>query len=126
MKKALLYLFTFGLFLSMANHAFSFIDFKKTVENQLVVKEKTNLIKKSSLVFESSDSSLFYNFENDESENLHTSIDKKNVFFTVDYNKNIAYCSAFIGINSLRKNYFSTNFSRLPRFNYITLRILRL
>jgi hypothetical protein len=125
MKKALLHLFTLGLILSMVSHAFSFTNSEKNSSNGLQHKVATNVVKPAS-VLGSSDTSIFYNIDNDEIENPPSSIDKKNSFFLVDYRNNKSYCSNFICINSLRKNYFSANLSRLPRFNFITLRVLRL
>ncbi|MGV9004738.1 hypothetical protein [Flavobacterium sp.] len=126
MKKLVASFFVSGLFLLLTSHAFSFESNIPLVSNDLGA--TTNLCQFSKLAtynFLTTDT-VIYTLDIDDGENINTSFDKKNTLVTFNSFKGITHFYNYNFEKTIRKIYYTINFSRLPRFTFISLRVLRL
>ncbi|MEZ4876213.1 MAG: hypothetical protein R2805_01455 [Flavobacterium sp.] len=126
MKKIVTYFFTLGLFLLVTSHTFSFATNSVLVSNSINSFVNSNQITKSVNYLSPNSDTILYNYDNDDSENFNSSIGKKNTVIGVTALKRTSNYTNFICLKSPRKGYFSINSSRLPRFTFIILQVLRL
>lgn len=126
MKKIIAYFFSLGLLFLLTSHAFSFESNSFLVSNQLDVNANTYHINKAASSFFTNTDTVIYNYDTDENENINTSISKKSNLISVNSLKSTSDFTDFHCLKSAKENYFSINFSRLPRFTFIILQVLRL
>lgn len=133
MKKAVLFFFFFNLFFNQTSHALSLVTNQEVLSNNALSKEKIEnrysfndslidfVFYKNDIVSDNDNDN-----DNEEVESQTTSITKKTADYTISYFNTVVGKLHFVEIKSYPKIYYSANTSRLPRFNYISLRVLRL
>jgi hypothetical protein len=126
MKRILSYSLLLSLLLLLTCRAFSI----NTIENEVnyvdMKKDKIASIHNTVTNVDLTETNFIVSNDNDENENCNNSFPRKTTTFSYVFLQHCPVSHNYICVTSIFKSYFSTNFSKLPRFNFIALRVLRL
>lgn len=125
MKNLFLYLLVFGTFLLNASHTLLINKNQNCGYLNTSLKTSFSKFEISKSVPSVLKTDLIDDFDNDnEDDDLQsTQIKNNNLIATFFSFKNKAIALSFVPKKTLDKNYFSSNFSNFPRFNYISLNV---
>ena len=123
MKKAILYIFLFGTILSNTCHAFYSYENQNTIVSETIQTGSHTMFKFSKVIVNIMKSELIDDFENEDDDSQTLLIKNKSLPSLGCFLKNSTTILNIICKKTNCKNYFDTNFSRIPRFNYISLNV---
>ncbi len=129
-KKAFLYLFLIGLVVVNSDQAFS-RNVSKTLSYSIKVQNTDNQSYQFTKdLFSGLKSNLindFYNENDNENEDFSSFVIKSKLTTVIFLSATNAFTDfKTIGKKTIPKLYFADNFCRIPRFNFLSLRVLRL